>query len=84
MTSQQMLDTVKKWYEDSCSLRFVQAVETVPEGENPNEGFTTLIEQGADEIKNPCPDCGEEWEECTGDCQVDFDEPEEDDEDDGV
>ena len=81
MTSQQMLDTVKKWYEDSCSLRFVSAVETVEEGKDPNEGFTSLIEQFADEIKNPCPDCGDDWEDCTGDCRDD-DEPEDDDEDD--
>jgi hypothetical protein len=79
MTSQQMLDTVKKWYDESCFLRFVEAVETTPEGIDPNEGFTTLIEQGADEVKNPCPYCGEEWEDCTGDCQDDLDEEEEDD-----
>jgi hypothetical protein len=79
MTSQQMLDTIKKWYDESCFLRFVEAVETTPEGVDPNEGFTTLIEQGADEVKNPCPNCGEEWEDCTGDCQEDLDEEEEDD-----
>ena len=79
MNNQQMLDTVKKWYEDSCSLRFVSAVETVEEGKDPNEGFTDLIEQGADEIKNPCPDCGDDWEDCTGDCRDD--EPEDDDDD---
>ncbi len=78
MTSQQMLDTVKKWYEDSCSLRFVQAVETVPEGENPNEGFTDLIEQGADWAKEVCSNCGEDYEECGRDCEDD--EPEDDDE----
>jgi hypothetical protein len=80
MTNQQMLDKVKEWYENSCSLRFVSAVETVEEGKDPNEGFTDLIEQGADEIKNPCPDCGDDWEDCTGDCRDD-DEPEEDEED---
>jgi hypothetical protein len=81
MNNQQMLDTVKKWYEDSCSLRFVQAVETVADDVDANEGFTSLIEQGADWPKQVCPDCGDDWEDCTGDCRDD-DEPEEDDEDD--
>jgi hypothetical protein len=42
-----MFDTIKQWYEDSCYLRFVDAVSTV-EG-NPNEGFETLIGQGEDD-----------------------------------
>ena len=81
MNNQQMLDTVKKWYEASCSLRFVQAVETVADDVDANEGFTSLIEQGADTPKQVCPDCGDDWEDCTGDCRDD-DEPEDDDEDD--
>lgn len=78
MNSQQMLNTVKKWYENSCSLRFVQAVETVEEGKDPNEGFTELISQFDEDT---CDDCGETG--CRGVCN-DYDEPdeEEDDEDD--
>lgn len=41
-----MFDLVKQWYNDSCSLRFIQAVETTyPDA---NDGFTDLIPQGAD------------------------------------
>lgn len=41
------LSTIREWYDDSCALRFVEAVET--NHDDPNAGFTTLIEQGADE-----------------------------------
>lgn len=34
---------VKQWYKGSCALKFVQAVST--NLEDPNKGFTTLIEQ---------------------------------------
>ena len=44
MTSEEMLSTLEKWYEDSCGLRFIQAVNT--NHINPNEGFESLIEQG--------------------------------------
>ena len=44
MSSGEMLDTVWRWYEDSCALRFVQAVATAyPDS---NDGFTDLIAQG--------------------------------------
>lgn len=50
MNDQEMLDQVRKWYEGSCSLRFVQAVATTyPDA---NDGFTTLIEQGADWVSD--------------------------------
>ena len=45
-TPDEMLATVMDWYEDSCGLRFVQAVYT--NHEDPNEGFVSLIEQGAE------------------------------------
>lgn len=45
-TPNEMLTTVMDWYEDSCGLRFVQAVYT--NHEDPNEGFVSLIEQGAE------------------------------------
>ena len=45
-SSEEMLALLRKWYEESCFLRFINAVETV-EGD-PNKGFTTLIEQGAE------------------------------------
>ena len=42
-----ILATLQEWYEDSCSLRFINSVRTVEE--NPNEGFCDLIPQFADE-----------------------------------
>lgn len=47
LTPSEMLATIQDWYADSCGLRFVQAVRTV--GGDPNEGFISLIEQGADD-----------------------------------
>jgi hypothetical protein len=44
----EMLDILKDWYAGSCSLKFIHGVSSVPEGTDPNEGFTDLIEQGAD------------------------------------
>jgi hypothetical protein len=46
-TPEELLETIRDWYEDSCSLRFVQAVHT--NHEDPNAGFVSLIEQGADD-----------------------------------
>jgi hypothetical protein len=43
MNPDDMLDEVKKWYEDSCSLRFIQAVST--NDIDPNLGFESLISQ---------------------------------------
>ena len=60
-SSEEMLATIKEWYEDSCPLKFVQAVSTV-EG-NANEGFRNLIEQGATD-QEPCDECGDEY--CDG------------------
>jgi hypothetical protein len=40
MTPSQMLDTIVEWFEDSCGLRFVEAVST-------STGYESLIPQGA-------------------------------------
>lgn len=48
MSKAEMLDTLENWFAESCSLRFIHGVSSVPEGTDPNEGFTSLIEQGAD------------------------------------
>lgn len=43
MDADQMLDEIVKWWEDSCGLRFIQAVTTYPEeGE---EQFVDVIGQ---------------------------------------
>ena len=46
-TPEQMLTTIRKWYNDSCGLRFVSGVRSV-DGD-PNEGFIDLIPQGLDD-----------------------------------
>jgi len=43
-TPEEMFATLQEWYEDSCGLRFIQAVNTHPV--DPNLGFESLIEQG--------------------------------------
>jgi hypothetical protein len=43
MSSDEMFDLVQEWYEDSCGLRFVQAVST--NDIDPNLGFESLVSQ---------------------------------------
>lgn len=45
-TTDELLDIVMGWYEQSCMLRFVQGVRT--NHADPNEGFDDLIPQGAE------------------------------------
>lgn len=47
MSPRQMAAQVAEWYEQSCGLRFVNAVKSVPG--NPNDGFIHVIPQFADE-----------------------------------
>lgn len=63
---------VQEWYEESCGLRFVNAVQHCEE--NPNAGFTDIIPQGWGEDE-ACEDCG--YDGCSGACN-DYDEPEDD------
>lgn len=46
------LALLRKWYDDSCGLRFISAVRTTEP--DPNEGYTHLISQFEDE---------EDWED---------------------
>jgi hypothetical protein len=46
MTPEELEAQVAEWYDDSCSLRFIQAVST--NTEDPNEGFVSIVAQGAD------------------------------------
>jgi hypothetical protein len=43
---EEMFKTIRKWWDESCSLRFVSAVEH--NEADPNSGFTHLIPQGAE------------------------------------
>lgn len=60
MTTDKMLEQIKDWYAQSCFLKFVESVSTV-EGD-PNGGFKTLIEQGADDDDDDDSDDEEEEE----------------------
>jgi hypothetical protein len=42
-----MLDLLRDWWSGSCELVFISAVRTVPG--DPNDGFTNLIPQFADD-----------------------------------
>ena len=46
-TPEEMFATLQEWYEDSCTLRFIQAVKT--DRKDPNAGFESLIDQGEEE-----------------------------------
>ena len=43
MNPDDMFSLVQEWYENSCSLRFIQAVST--NNINPNAGFESLVSQ---------------------------------------
>jgi hypothetical protein len=43
MTPRQMSDKVAEWYSQSCGLRFISAVATVPI--NQGDGFTSIVSQ---------------------------------------
>lgn len=45
-TPDAMLGKLMEWYDESCGLRFIDAVTTNPE--DPNKGFQTLIGQFED------------------------------------
>lgn len=47
MSANEMFNLVQEWYEDSCSLRFIDAVST--NHINPNAGFETLSPQFEDQ-----------------------------------
>ena len=55
-TSDTMLATVVRWYGESCGLKFVQGVRH--NAANPNAGFTSIVDQGAEDAFIECGDCG--------------------------
>lgn len=56
----EMYDMIVKWYDESCGLRFINAVEH--NEENPNAGYTQLVPQGAsDEVEVDEDDEDEEF-----------------------
>jgi hypothetical protein len=69
----EMLVTLKEWFDDSCFLRFINAVRRVES--DPNKGYEDVIPQffGEDEV---CPICQEDPTEpgsdCCAQCQLNF------------
>jgi len=63
MSAGEMYETIKEWYHASCGLRFVEAVSTMPEGEDPNLGFETLIGQFDDYEEDEEEDYDDEEED---------------------
>jgi hypothetical protein len=66
-----MLETLREWWDESCSLRFVSAVWS--NESDPNAGFVSLISQFAVDPDDLCSECG--YEECV--CDEDDDEDDE-------
>lgn len=76
-TPEEMLAIVRRWFDESCPLRFINAV--THNAENPNAGYEGLIEQGATDEEECCPSCGEpvswcQYEECLDDADDEEDE----------
>ena len=64
-TPDELLATLRRWYDQSCPLRFINSVVRVES--DPNDGFTALIPQGAsdddeDEWDEDEDEDAEEWE----------------------
>jgi hypothetical protein len=53
-----MLTKIRHWWEDSCSLRFIQSVAT--NHDDPNAGFRSVIPQGASDAEDDWDDEDEE------------------------
>ena len=46
----EMVEQVQRWYRESCYLKFVNGVATV--SPNPDDGYTDLVPQGADDYED--------------------------------
>jgi hypothetical protein len=49
-TPEEMMRTLEEWYNDSCGLRFIEAVNT--NKNDPNAGFESLIGQQFEVVAN--------------------------------
>ena len=78
MNPEEMLTTIKKWYEDSCDLKFVSAIESVP---NASDNFTDLIPQGYEgEFCVTCGEFGSDYDGVCSDCREEEEDEDEDEE----
>lgn len=73
-TEDELNTLLRKWYAGSCMLKFIQSVASVADGQDENDGFDTLIPQGAEQEEDECDLC---FSHCGDTCQDD----DEDDED---
>jgi hypothetical protein len=74
-TPKEMLNTLLTWWDESCGLKFINAVTT--NHENPNAGYESLISQDdawnyEKELKVYCDICDEP--DCYGECDEPDDE----------
>ena len=68
-TPKEMMRTLRTWWDESCSLKFINAVTT--NHENPNAGFVSLISQDDSwNYENP----QDEYDEYDDDTESDDDE----------
>ena len=47
MSPDEMYERITEWFDQSCGLRFIEAVQTNPE--DPNEGFISIVSQFEDD-----------------------------------
>lgn len=74
-TPSEMLETLKSWFNQSCVLKFISAIET--NEENPNEGFSDLIPQGyEDEFCTSCDKAGANFSGYCDECEEEEEEEE--------
>ena len=75
-TPEEMTKKLRGWFEESCSLRFIQTVTT--SWPDANEGFVSLIDQlDSFDDEEACVNCGDtssllDGEGFCGDCGRDF------------
>ena len=81
LTPDEMLILVKRWYEASCGLKFVQSVAT--NEDDPNEGYESIIPQGyEDEFCQLCGESGADYDSICDRCREDEEEEDEDEDED--
>jgi hypothetical protein len=49
-TPEEMYTTIRDWWNKSCGLRFISSVRY--DADNPNNGFTTLVPQFVDAVRD--------------------------------
>ena len=80
LNDKEMLALIKTWYNDSCGLKFVQAIESVPDSE---DEFTSIIPQGYEaEFCYNCGEFGADFDQTCDNCREDEEDEDEDEDED--